>query len=626
MPKILRESVEKIKEAAQIYDVVSDFVQLKKQGNHWLGLSPFNDEKTPSFVVYPDTNTFKDFSSGEWGKPLDFIIKHEKLEFKEAIVYLAKKYGIEVQYEYQRPKFPKLLDNESILKVQEIAAEFFVDNFHKPDSEGNSNEAKSYMELRGYNEDILRKFKIGYSLPAWDSLLNHFKQLKYSEELLEISGVTSVGRALADARVVNRNFEKRKYYDTFRNRIMFPIMRETDGKVIGFGGRVIGENSEQKKKRPKYINTRDTKIFHKGQVLYGLNFAKQAIRKFDCAYLVEGPTDVLSHFQAGIENTVASSGTAVSEEHAKLIKKFTYNVIVIFDGDKAGAKAAFNTIDLLLKQDLNVFLVMIPDNKDPHEYINSVGKEGYLKFIADTKVDYVQFRVKYLLHDRDNLTPAELGFRMKLIIKTLGLINDNIARHESMVKTSASTQLPLDLIQEEVARFRNERASIEEKWVKPKERINLNPVSMPEAQALLRFIMLFAGNIGANNIELTDFILEFVAENHFQLTDDEVYFIKEAIRHRSEGVPTTREVMVTSFPHMANFLSALVASEFVVTELRPYDKQPVMNKLRRQLLTQFIEITEKKIKNETGKELDKLIERKEKYERFLREHRSKARA
>lgn len=621
--KINRATIEKVKETAQMYDVVSEFVKLKKDGANWKGLSPFNTEKTPSFTVFPATNTFKDFSSGEQGGVIDYLMKAEKMEFKDAIRYLANKYAIEVEYDYERPKFPKLLDNDNILKVQEITARFFEHNFYLPDAEGNSNEAKSYMELRGFTEEILKKFRIGYAPAGWNSLLNHFKESEFSESLLEVSGVTSIGRALADARIVNRNFESRKYYDTFRDRIMFPIMRESDGSVIGFNGRVIRESSDPKKQRPKYLNTRDTKVFHKGQVLYGLNFAKFAIRKFDCAHLVEGPTDVLSHFQAGIENTVASSGTAVTEEHAKLIKKHTNNVIVIFDGDKAGAKAAFNTIDLFLKQDLNVSVVMIPDGKDPHEYINTIGKNDYLKFIAESKEDYVQFRVRYLLHDRNTLSPAELAFRMKLIIKTLGLITDNIARHEHIVKTAASTQLPIDLIQSEVALFRKERATIEEKWVKPRTNI---VTMLAETQALLRFIMLFAGKTGPNHIELTDFILDFVKDHDFNFNDDEVYFMNEVVRYRTQGVTTTKEVMTESFPHMAKYISSLMEKEFAITELRPYENQRTMNKLRRQLLSQFIELTEKKLKDEVGREREKLIERKDKYERFLREHRAKSKA
>jgi len=332
---ISRETIEEVKSRADIVDVISDFVTLKKSGQNYKALSPFNNEKTPSFFVVPTKGIFKDFSSGKGGDAFTFVMEHEKLSYAEAIRYLAKKYGVEIKEDRT--------SNESKEEQSEREGLYILMNFAKDyykNSLSNVEEGRSiglsYFRERGFNDRTLEKFELGYALEGWENFSNEAVAKGYNKDLLEKTGL-----------VVKK--EDGSSYDRFRGRVIFPV-HNLAGKVIAFGARMLGKEKNQ----PKYINSPETDIYHKSDVLYGLYQGKNAIRQHDACYLVEGYTDVISMHQADVENVVASSGTALTENQIKLIRRFTENITVLFDGDAAGIKAALRGIDMILKGGLNV--------------------------------------------------------------------------------------------------------------------------------------------------------------------------------------------------------------------------------------------------------------------------------
>ncbi len=328
---ISRETIDDIKNRMDIVDVLSDFITLKRSGQNYKALSPFNNEKTPSFYVVPAKGIFKDFSSGKGGDAITFVMEHEGMSYTEALRYLAKKYGIELKETVAaKEELEALSARDSLYIVMNFAKEHYK-GLLKEHEEGKSI-GLSYFHERGFNDRTIEKFELGYALNEWHNLEETAIAKGYSAEVLEKSGL-----------VIHK--EEGKHYDRFRGRVIFPV-HNLAGKIIAFGARILTKEKDQ----PKYINSPETEIYHKSNVLYGMYQAKNAIRKEDFCFLVEGYTDVISMHQAGIENAVASSGTALTEEQIKLIRRFTENITVLFDGDAAGIKAALRGIDLVLKR------------------------------------------------------------------------------------------------------------------------------------------------------------------------------------------------------------------------------------------------------------------------------------
>jgi len=404
---ISKATIDEIKNQMDIVDVVGDFVTLKKSGSSYKALSPFSAEKTPSFYVVPSKQIFKDFSSGKGGDAITFIMEIDGLSYMEALRYLAKKYGIEVKEE-ERTDLQQEEQNkrESLYILLNYAKEYFCDKLLN--SEEGRNIGLTYFKERGFSDETVKKFELGYSLDEWTGLMDTLVAKGYTPELLEEAGLVVKGE--------NRT------YDRFRARVMFPIHNVT-GKTIAFGARTLSKEKNQ----PKYINSPETELYHKSKVLYGLFQSKLAIRKEDNVFLVEGYTDVISMHQAGLENVVSSSGTALTLEQVKLLKRYTNNVTVLFDGDAAGIRAAIRGIDLLLEGDLDVKAVVLPDGEDPDSYSRKLSVSAFRNYVEAEAKDIIQFKVKLFLEEAGH-DPIKKSAVIREIVSSISKINDPVKR------------------------------------------------------------------------------------------------------------------------------------------------------------------------------------------------------
>ncbi|WP_165043548.1 DNA primase [Dysgonomonas sp. ZJ709] len=401
-------TIDRIMDAAQVVDVVSDFVTLKRRGINYVGLCPFHTDKTPSFYVSPAKNICKCFACGEGGTAVHFIMKHEQLSYYEAIRYLAKKYNIEIQERELTDEQKKAYnERESLFILNDYARDYFMNILHEH-IEGKA-VGLSYFKERGFREDIIRKFQLGYSLEQKDAFTQESLRNGYKKEFLVKTGLTIEG---------DNNY----VVDRFRGRVMFPV-HTLSGKVIAFGGRIL----KKAENTGKYINSPESEIYHKGNELYGIFFAKQAITKADCCFLVEGYTDVISMHQAGIENVVSSSGTALTNGQIRLIHRFTDNVVVIYDGDAAGIKAALRGIDLLLEDGMNIKVVLLPDGEDPDSFARKQNAESFIAYIKKNEVDFIRFKTQLLLEEAGN-DPIKRAALISDIVNSISVIPDNIIR------------------------------------------------------------------------------------------------------------------------------------------------------------------------------------------------------
>lgn len=400
-------TIEEIKNRIDIVDVVGDFVSLKRSGSSYKALSPFSNEKTPSFYVVPSKGIYKDFSSGKGGDAISFVMEIDGLSYVEALKYLAGKYGIEIVEEAQSDEALAAQNKrESLYIVLSYANEYFQEVLH--DSDEGKSIGLTYFKERGFSEETIKKFELGYSKEIWDGLLDEAVKKGYKKELLEEAGLVIT--------------KEDRTYDRFRSRVIFPI-HNISGKPIAFGGRKLTSNDKQ----PKYINSPETELYIKSRVLYGLYQAKSAIRKEDFCILVEGYTDVISLHQSGVENVVSSSGTALTEDQVKLIRRYTENVTVIFDGDPAGIKAALRGIDLLLEGDLNVKAVALPEGEDPDSHAKNLGPSGFRDFITEEAQDIIRFKTQVLL-DETGDDPVKKAGVIKEIVSSISKINDPVKR------------------------------------------------------------------------------------------------------------------------------------------------------------------------------------------------------
>jgi DNA primase len=407
---ISQTTIDAVRNAMDIVEVVSDFVDLKKSGSSYKALSPFSSEKTPSFYVVPSKQIFKDFSSGKGGDAITFVKEIDGLSYIEAIKYLAQKYGIEIIEEERTDQQLETQNKlESLYIVMNYAADYFANLLN------NHEEGKgiglSYFKERGFNEETIQNFRLGYSLNVWDHFLQAAKAEGYSQEIIEEAGL-----------IIAK--EDGKVYDRFRGRVIFPIMNIT-GKVIAFGARILA--SEKQAKQPKYLNSPETELYNKSKVLYGMFQSKQSIRQKDNCYLVEGYTDVISLHQAGVTNVVSSSGTALTSEQAKLIRRYSQNVTILFDGDAAGLRASFRGIDILLENDLNVKAVPLPEGEDPDSYCRQLGTTAFEHYLESNNQDFIQFKTSILLADvaHDPIKKAEV---IHEIVDSIAIISDSIKR------------------------------------------------------------------------------------------------------------------------------------------------------------------------------------------------------
>ncbi len=432
-------TIDRIIETAQIVDVVSDFVSLKRRGANYTGLCPFHNEKTPSFSVSPAKNLCKCFSCGKGGGPVGFIMEHEQMSFLEAIRYLAKKYGIEIQErELSDDEKREHSDRESMLTLNAFAQKAFTDNLFETD-EG-INVGLSYFRERGFRPEIIKKFQLGYC----HEQRSHFAQFAlkngYNKDFLLKTGLAYEGNT-------------GDLIDRFRGRVMFPI-HSLSGKVKGFGGRILGN----KDKIAKYVNSPESLIYHKSNELYGIFFAKGAIAKEQCCFLVEGYTDVISMYQAGVENVVASSGTALTEGQIHMIHRLTQNIIVLYDGDAAGIKASLRGIDLILKEGMNVKVVLLPEGEDPDSFSRRNSASQFRAYIEQNAVDFIRYKTNLLLKDASN-DPRKMAELINDVVKSIAIIPDAIERSIYIKETSQLLEISEKDLVHEVSKILQEEAA-----------------------------------------------------------------------------------------------------------------------------------------------------------------------
>jgi DNA primase len=435
---ILKSTIDRIMEAIDIVEVIGEFVQLKKRGANYVGLSPFANERSPSFTVSPAKGIFKDFSSGKGGSAVTFLMELEKFTYPEALKWLAKKYSIEVEETVDAPE-DREADNrrESLMIVSGYAAKFFHESLLDTD-EGKSI-ALSYFKERGFSTETIKKFELGYSPDQWEAFTSQAIRQGYLEEFLTESGL-SVKR------------DNGSLYDRYRGRVMFPIHSFT-GRIIAFGGRTLKND----KNVPKYVNSPESEIYHKSNVLYGLYFAKKSIREEDNCYLVEGYADVISVHQAGIENVVASSGTSLTVEQVRLIGRLTKNITILYDGDAAGIKASLRGLDLILEEGLNVKVVLFPDGHDPDSYVRLVGTAGFKKHIEDNKKDFILYKTNLLLKEAGN-DPIKKSEVIRDIVESIAKIPDSIKASVFIKECSHILQIDERALLTELNKMRQAKA------------------------------------------------------------------------------------------------------------------------------------------------------------------------
>ena len=427
-------TIDRILDAANIVDVVSEFVTLRKRGINYVGLCPFHTDKTPSFYVSPAKNICKCFACGEGGTAVHFIMKHEQLNYFDALRYLAKKYNIEIQErELTDKEKQRKSDRESMLIVNSWAQQYFTTQLYEH-VEGKTVGLRYFAE-RGFREDTIRKFQLGYSLDKRYALYKEATKNGYKKEFLEKTGLVIA-------------YDNGGVNDRFRGRVIFPV-HTLSGKVVAFGGRVLKKDE----KTAKYVNSPESEIYHKSNELYGIYFAKQAIVKEDRCFLVEGYTDVISMHQAGIENVVASSGTALTQGQIRLIHRFTSNITVLYDGDAAGIKAALRGIDLLLEDGMNVKVVLLPDGEDPDSFARKHNASQFSEFIKQSETDFIRFKTRLLLDDAGT-DPIKRSALITDIIRTVAIIPDNIARSIYIRECSAMMEIDEQVLLNEVNKIR----------------------------------------------------------------------------------------------------------------------------------------------------------------------------
>ena len=429
---ISRATTEKVREKLDIEDVVNDYLPLKKKGQNLWACCPFHNEKSPSFSVSPSKQIYKCFGCGKAGDTIQFVMDIEGIGFNEAIRQLAKKYGVEVEDE--EAATPEAIqaynERESLYIALGFAKDFFVNSLQT--EEGRSI-GLSYFQERGFTQKVIQKFELGYAPEGWDNLLKHAKAKGFEEEILLKSGL-----------ILQKEGDASRVYDRFRGRVVFPI-HHVGGRPIAFGARILKTD----KKQPKYINSPETEIYHKSDVLYGIFQAKKAIRQTDNCYLVEGYTDVISLHLSGIENVVATSGTSLTENQIKLIKRFTDNVTVLYDGDEAGIKASLRGIDMLLEGGLRVKAVMFPEGEDPDSYSRKVGSQAFGQYLETHAKDFIAFKISLYAKEtaRDPIKRADV---IRQVIESIAKIPDPIVRTVYVKESALLLELEEDVVHTEL--------------------------------------------------------------------------------------------------------------------------------------------------------------------------------
>ena len=509
---ISQKTIDKIFSTIRVEEIIGEYVQLKRAGSNFKGLSPFHDEKTPSFVVSPSKQIWKDFSSGKGGSAITFLMEIENFTYPEALRHAAKKYGIEIEedkVEYSEEQKKAQTERELLYKIHEVANTFFQEILWE-NEEGKAI-GLSYFKERELHDDIIKKFQLGYSPEQKDAFTKYALEKGYEKEILEKSGISIFPENTPTG------------VDRFRERVIFPI-HSFSGRVLGFGARILKSNV----KTAKYLNSPETEIYHKSNVLYGLNQSKQAISKENLCLLVEGYMDVISLHQSGIENVVASSGTALTTEQIKLIKRLTENVTILFDGDAAGIKASFRSIDMLLAEGMNIRVALFPDGDDPDSFARKHPRDFVENFIKTEAKDFIDFKAEILLKEAQN-DPIKKAEAIRDIVKSIGFVS-NALKQEIFIK-EISTKFELS----EQSLF-NE-LGVQKQIVqqhKPSERKKTNVVKLEKVQEVLESVnplLVLEEKLVELMLKYGDYVLDRkTPENEpYQIT-----VIEEIINHLEE--------------------------------------------------------------------------------------------
>jgi len=448
---ILRSTIDRVFETARVEEVIGEFVTLKKAGSNFKGLSPFTDEKSPSFMVSPVKQIWKDFSTGKGGNSVTFLMEHEHFSYPEAIRYLAKKYNIEIEEQEQSNEQKEAADDrESMYLVSNFAKEYYHDvllNNPKGKAIG-----LSYFKERGFTDETIKKFELGYNLDDWSAFTDTAVRKGYDLEYLAKTGLTIVK-------------DNNKQFDRFKGRVLFPI-QSMSGRVLGFGGRILKAD----KKAAKYLNSPESDIYHKSKVLYGIYHAKQSISKEDRCYLVEGYTDVISMHQTGVENVVASSGTALTPDQIRLVRRLTPNITVLFDGDAAGIRASIRGIDLILEQGMNVKVLIFPDGEDPDSFSKRVSKEELKEYLEKNSKDFINFKVSLLMEEAQS-DPVKKARLIRDIVTSISKIPDSIQQEVYVQECSRIMEISEGVLFNELAQIgkKNEREAYQKEEQQKKQ-------------------------------------------------------------------------------------------------------------------------------------------------------------
>lgn len=446
---ITQDTIQQILSRIDIIDVIGGFVKLKKRGTNYLGLCPFHNERTPSFTVSPSKEIYKCFGCGKSGNTISFLMEHEKYSYVDSLRWLANKYGIEIVETFASDEQKQQMRvADSLYIINSFAQQFFTRTLFE--TEEGRDIGLSYLKERGFREDIIKKFQLGYNPEARDSFTKAAIAGQYNTELLLKTGL-----------VVNRNDQ---LADNYRGRVIFPVHNHS-GKILGFGARVLKTND----KAPKYINTPENEIYVKSKILYGSYFARMAIDRADECLLVEGYTDVISLHQAGIENVVASGGTSLTLDQLRLVRKYSNNLTIIYDGDAAGVKAALRGLDLALEEGLNVKLVLIPDKEDPDSYVNKVGASAFNEFVRSHKKDFILFQLEVELKDAgaDTIKKSEVVNNIAETISKINKAEDFTKQQDYIKQCSQILKIDESGLHALVNKFIRNRISTQEKALPP---------------------------------------------------------------------------------------------------------------------------------------------------------------
>ncbi len=441
------DTIEQIKQAVRVEDVVGDFVRLKRRGANLIGLCPFHDERTPSFYVSPSKGIYKCFGCGAAGDGIRFIMDVEHFSYPEALKFLAGKYNIPVEEKEVTPEQRETFDlRESLFAVNDFAARFFTEHlWEHPKGQAIG---LSYLRSRGFTDQTLKTFGLGYALDGWENIKTAAKDAGYREDYLQMVGLLTSGE---------------KKVDMYRDRIMFPI-HNMSGRVVGFGGRYL----VKKENSPKYINSPESEIYNKRKILYGLFQAKKSIIKEDRCLLVEGYTDVMALHQAGVHHVVSSSGTALTTEQIRLIRRLTPNVTILYDGDAAGIKASFRGIDMLLEEGMNVRVILFPEGEDPDSFAKNRSSEEIAQFLSENEQDFIRFKV-HVLHKEIGNDPVARAGMIREMVRTVALVPDTLTRTLLIKECAEITQMDETVLTHELGKIRREQFKDKQKAANPPE-------------------------------------------------------------------------------------------------------------------------------------------------------------